>query len=379
MAVVYCALDPAMASGLPTAVAPANANGQTEFNMNRREFVRTAAALPLVPAVRAAKLAPVADGMRVGHRLSPSFDDADLAFFRNLGIEYATIWTDSSLCNYEYFVSARRRLERAGIRLLNIGNLDLHCDPDMVLGLAGRDHKIEQYKQYLRDLGRAGIHYTTYAHMANIKLGPYYATGRGTTRGVPTRLFDLEQARNLPLSHARIYHEAEIWDSFTHFIRAVIPVAEEAGVRIGLHPDDPPVPSLGGVARIFVSAAGYQRAIDLAASENFGLCLCVGSWAEGGNQLDRNVYEMVETFGPKGRIFKVHFRNVDAPLPRFQESIVDAGYIDMDKVARRLNKAGVNAVAIPDHVPGEGLIGNITAYTIGYMRSAFRRAQSSAS
>jgi len=119
---------------------------------------------------------------------------------------------------------------------------------------------------------------------------------------VPCLLFDLEQARSLPLSHGRIYSEAEIWDSFTHFTKAVIPFAQEAGVRIGLRPDDPPVRSLGGVARIFGSAAGYQRAIDIAASENFGLCLCVGSWAEGGNQPDKNVYEMIETFGPRDRI-----------------------------------------------------------------------------
>jgi len=343
--------------------------------MNRRQFTQTAAGtLAASRFARASKLAPVANGVRVGHRMSPTFTDDDLAFFKNLGIEYASIWVNSDRCNYDYFIAIRRKLDAAGIKLLNIGNLDLHCDPDMVLGLAGRDRKIEQYKQYLRDLGRAGIHYTTYAHMANIKMAPYYATGRGETRGIPTRLFDLEKARNLPYSHGRLYSEAEIWDSFTHFIKAVIPVAEEAGVRIGLHPDDPPAHSLGGVARIFRTASAYQRAIDISGSENFGLCFCVGTWAEGGKQLEKDVYEMIQTFGPQGRIFKVHFRNVDAPLPRFQEAIVDAGYIDMEKVARLLHQTGVNGVMIPDHVPGEGLRGNNTAYTIGYMRAAVQQA-----
>ena len=77
----------------------------------------------------------------------------------------------------------------------------------MVLGLPGRDEKIEQYKAYLRNLGQAGIRYTTYAHMANIKMSPYYATGRGVTRGASTRLFDWEAAKKLPLSHGRVYSE----------------------------------------------------------------------------------------------------------------------------------------------------------------------------
>src|SRR6516225_6547348 len=108
--------------------------------MNRREFARTTAGvLASSQLARPAKPAPVADGIRVGHRLSPTFADEDLAFFKNLGIEYATIWTDSKLCNFDYFASTRQRLAAAGIKLLNIGNLDLHCDPDMVLALPGRD------------------------------------------------------------------------------------------------------------------------------------------------------------------------------------------------------------------------------------------------
>jgi len=309
------------------------------------------------------------DGIRIGTRLSPEFSDEDIAFFQNHGIEYATIWTTTENCNYEYFHRTRERVESHGIRLLNIGNLDLHCDPTMVLGLPGFEKKIEQYQQYLRDLGRAGIHYTTYAHMANIKMAPYYATGAATTRGLKTRLFDLNDAIRLPDSHGRKYGEEEIWNTFTRFIRAVMPVAEQAGVRIGLHPDDPPVPVLGGVARIFRNADAYQRAIDIAGSDNFGLCFCIGTWAEGGPRMGKDVYEMIRYFGPRGRIFKVHFRNVDGPLPRFKETLVDDGYIDMKKAAALLREHNVNAVLIPDHVPAEGLRGPHTAYTIGYMRA----------
>ena len=159
-------------------------------------------------------------------------------------------------------VETRTLLASYGIELFNIGILDLHCDPTMVLGLDGFAQKVEQYKDYLRNLGRAGIGYTTYAHMANIKMLPYYQTAVGVTRGgIATREFDRDLARDLPLSHGREYTADEIWATFTAFIGAVMPVAEEAGVRIGLHPDDPPVPTLGGVARIFGHVTGYERAL----------------------------------------------------------------------------------------------------------------------
>jgi mannonate dehydratase len=259
------------------------------------------------------------------------------------------------------------RLEAHGIGLWNVGILDLHCDPTLTLGLPGFDRKIEQYKAYLRALGQAGIRYTTYAHMANIKQLPYYQTGMAPTRGgILTREFDLELARDLPRSHERDYTDDQIWGTFTEFIQEVVPVAEEAGVRIGLHPDDPPVPSLGGVARIFRDFEGYRRAVELADSENFGLCFCVGTWAEGGAAMGKDVLEMIRHFGGAGRIFKVHFRNVDAPLPRFRETLVDDGCLDMYEVLRELRATGFDGVLLPDHVPGDQ---RHTAYTLGYMRA----------
>lgn len=317
--------------------------------------------------------------IKIGTRLSPTFTDEDVLFFRQLGVEYATIWTTSKDTHYEYFLRTRKKLEAEGINLLNVGNLDLHCDPTLVLGLPGRDEKIEQYKTYLLSLGKAGIHYTTYAHMANIKILSYYQTETATTRGgTKTRLFDMETAKTLPLSHGRVFTEEEIWSTFTYFIRAVMPIAEKAKVRIGLHPDDPPVPSLGGVARIFRNFEAYQRAIQLADSDNFGLCFCVGTWAEGGKTTGKDVFEMIRYFGPRGRIFKVHFRNVDSPLPRFKETFVDNGYLDMHQVLRTLRENRFNGVTIPDHVPGDGLRGINTAYTIGYMKALLDRVNAEA-
>jgi mannonate dehydratase len=302
--------------------------------------------------------------------MNPRPSEEELIHFQQMGIDAATIWTTIEDARYDYLVETRQRLAARGIELWNVGILDLHCDPAMVLGLPGFEEKLEQYVRYLRDLGRAGIGYTTYAHMANIKMLPYYQTAIGQTRGIPTREFDAAKARDLPLSHERQYSEDEIWQTFARFLRAVVPVAEEAGVRIGLHPDDPPLSSLGGVARIVRSFEGYQRAMELADSPNFGLCFCIGSWAEGGETLGKDVYEMIDFFGAQGKLFKIHFRNVDRPMPVFRETLVDDGYIDMFRVMEALHGVNFDGALLPDHVPGDR---EHAAYTIGYMRAVRKK------
>jgi mannonate dehydratase len=276
-------------------------------------------------------------------------------------------------------LAMRKRLEANGVEVYNIGIIDLHCDPAMVLGLDGVDAKIEQYQQYLGNLSRAGIHYTTYAHMANIKIRMvpgYYQTSVQTARGgAATREFDVEVARKLPNSHGREYSEDHVWNTFTKFIRAVIPVAEKNKVRIGLHPDDPPVNMLGGVARIFRNLEGYERAFKIADSENFGVCLCIGTWAEGGKMMGIESVEAVRHFGAKKKIFKVHFRNVSSPLPKFRETFVDEGYLDMYQVMQALKKVDFKGIVIPDHVPGGGYPAANTAYTLGYMKAMRDRAE----
>lgn len=318
-------------------------------------------------------------GIKIGDRLNAHPSEQDLAFMQRMGAECATIWTTLEDAHYDYMIQMRRTLEARGIQLWNIGILDLHCDPTLTLGLPGFEEKVVLYKQYLRDLGRAGIGYTTYAHMANIKMLPYYQTAVGKGRGgIPTREFDLAIAQKEPLSHGRVYSDEEIWDTFTRFIREVMPVAEEAGVRIGLHPDDPPVASLGGVARIFRDFEGYRRAVEIADSPNFGLCFCVGTWAEGGAAMGKDVLEMIAHFGAQGKLFKIHFRNVDAPLPKFRETLVDDGYVDMYDVMRALRNVNFDGVLIPDHVPGEAGDRTGTAYTLGYMRAIRSRVYAEA-
>jgi len=323
----------------------------------------------------------VGPGVKIAAQMSPEPSEEDLLFAKQVGVDHAVVWTDASKASYEYYAACRERFARAEIRLYGLGNGDVHNQDAIVLGLENRDAKIEEYKAHLRNLGQAGIPYTTYAHMGN----GIWSTGRAeTARGANGRVFDEGvakeghwggQAYKLPLSHGREYRQEEIWDNFEYFIRQVAPVAEEAGVRIGIHPDDPPCPSLAGIPRcIFSSFNGYARALDMADSPNVGICLCVGCWLEGGELMGRDVLETLRHFGAQGKIFKVHFRNVDKPLPHFVETYVDDGYMDMYQVMKVMHEVGFSGVAIPDHVPS--MVGERTgsAYTLAFMRAYLQRA-----
>lgn len=326
---------------------------------------------------------PIPRGAQIALQMPAEPSDEDLQFARQLGVEYVVLWTDGAHAGYDFYASRRELFERHGLKIYGFGNWDVHNQDAIVLNLPGRDEKIAQYKEHLRALGKAGIPYTTYAHMAN---GIWSTAPEPTRGGAQARAFDLSRAEqghwhgtryHMPLSHGRAYSEEELWQNFSHFIAEVAPVAEEAGVRIGIHPDDPPgVKELAGVPRcIFGTFAGYQRALQIAASPNVGVCFCVGCWLEGGELMGKGTLESIREFNGQGKIFKVHFRNVDAPLPHFVETFVDDGYQDMYQVLRELVSTGFNGVFIADHIPQ--MVGGprvSTAYTIGYMQAMLRRA-----
>lgn len=313
--------------------------------------------------------------------------DEQLLFLQQLGAEYVSVGSPPDLRTAEGFEQIRKRYADAKITVWNIGNTSVHNMPEVTLNLPGRDAKVEEYKQYLRNLGKAGIHYTTYAHMGN----GIWTSGRDKlVRGAPAREFD-ENSPNAkgywadktftgPLSHGREFTKEEIWENYTYFIRQVVPVAEEAGVRIGIHPDDPPVPVLAGVPRcIFGNFEGYKKAMDIANSPNVGICLCCGTWLEGGKKLTgKDPEEMIRYFGAK-KIWKIHFRNVSAPLPHFVETFMDNGYYDMWKIMKALRDVNYDGIVILDHSP-RMVGGNYTqtAYGFAYMKALLNRANAEA-
>jgi mannonate dehydratase len=248
--------------------------------------------------------------------------------------------------------------------------------------LPGRDEKIEEYKRYIRNLGKAGIHYTTYAHMGN----GIWSSERETTRGgAPARAFHQSTAKGYwvgevfegPLSHDRKFSKEELWENWEYFIKQVVPVAEEAGVRIGVHPDDPPVPELGGVPRhMFGTFDGYVKAFEIANSPNVGICLCCGTWMEGGAHTGKNVLDAAREFAKMDKLWKIHFRNVTGPIPDFVETYVDDGYTDMKQLMRTLVDADFRGILIADHVPA--MVGDAKtgwAFSIGYIKALYEMAK----
>jgi mannonate dehydratase len=269
-----------------------------------------------------------------------------------------------------------RRFAVQGLKIYRLANDSCHNMQQVTLNLPGRDAKIEEYLAYIRLLGKAGIHYATYAHMGN---GIWSSEREQTRGGATARALRLDtavgrwagQTWRPPLSHGRRYTEEELWDNYTFFIRKVVPVAEEAGVYIGIHPDDPPVYDLGGIPRcIFGNFAGYTRALEVAASPNIGVCLCVGSWIEGGEGTGKHVLDAIRHFASQKKLFKIHFRNVSAPLPEgFVETFPDDGYVDMSQVMRTLHESGYTGAVISDHLPN--MVGgrrSAEAFALGYMR-----------
>jgi mannonate dehydratase len=362
---------------------------EANFDPQRRKFAKLAlagtlggAALLAQSRQSVATLRDLPPGIKIAAQMGSDPSDEDLQFVKQLGAQYVTIWVHADAATYENFVRLREKVEGAGLKVWNIGDLNVHNMEEVTLNLPGRDQKIEEYKTYLRNLGKAGVYYTTYAHMGN----GIWSTARETTRGgASARGFDLAKADagywdkkvfKGPLTHGRVYSPKEIWDNYTYFIKAVVPVAEGAGVRIGIHPDDPPVPVLGGVPRcIFGNFEGYKRAFEIADSPNIGICLCCGTWLEGGELMGKDVLEAIHYFGKQGKIFKIHFRDVNAPLPHFVETFVDDGYMDMYRVMRALREVNFNGVIIPDHIPE--MIGGSragTAYSIAYMKALLKRA-----
>jgi mannonate dehydratase len=353
--------------------------------MTRRTFHSAALG---AAALSAAQAAPAVQqpGIKLCAQAPAKPTDNDLLFLQQLGAEYVSVASTPDLRTAEGFQQIRKRYADAGITVYNIGNTSVHNMPEVTLNLPGRDKKIEEYKQYLRNLGQAGITYTTYAHMGN----GIWSSGRATIRGGSGREFDLASPDKQgvwdgvvfkePLSHGRVFTKDEIWENYTYFIKQVAPVAEKEGVQIGIHPDDPPVPVLAGVPRcIFTSFDGYRRALEIANSPNVGLCLCCGTWLEGGRQITgKDPEEMIRYFGAQN-IWKIHFRNVTAPLPHFVETFMDNGYYDMHKIMKALRDVNFAGIVILDHSPA--LVGGSnaqTAYGFAYMRALLNRANAEA-
>ncbi|MDR2136396.1 MAG: mannonate dehydratase [Treponema sp.] len=302
----------------------------------------------------------------------PEAAEEDIAFLAWTGIPYAYTWMGNLAERQGELALLKKRLAERGVTLYNAGDLGVAKSANIHLATEDRDRDIARFNDMLRALAKTGIFTTTFTwEPDHVWSTAADAPGRG---GAKVRMVDERQLETVPVKHGRIYEKDELWENFRYFMKKVIPVSEETGVRLALHPNDPPMPMIGGVATLINSAADYRQAFDIAGSPNLGMEFCCGCWLEGGGRFG-DILEGVRTFVREGRVFITHLRNVSAPLPLFKETFLDDGYMDIYALIRAFFEAGYDGTMIFDHtpeVPGGNAVS--AAYEIGYMKAVINAA-----
>ena len=217
------------------------------------------------------------------------------------------------------------------------------------LGLPGRDEEIDVVCQFLRSLGVLNIPVWCSSWM------PILGVVR-TARDIPSRAgahvsgFDHDQLSDEPLTEHGIVPEDQQWENLKYFLERVVPVAEEADVKMAMHPDDPPLSPIRGVARIISSVENYQRMVDLVPSPVNGIGLCQGNFA----LMTDDLPGAIRQFGKQKKIHFVHFRDVRGKPEKFQETFHDDGQTDLVECLRAYRDVGFEGVLRPDHFPKMG-------------------------
>jgi mannonate dehydratase len=264
---------------------------------------------------------------------------------------------------------------------LTLGNMMISGFPNAIYGRPGRDEEIEKVRQSLRAAGRAGlpvVEYNFYAH--RIVEGYYEELGRA---GAGMTAFDYARVKDLPpLAEEGAHSLEDMWKNVTYFLKAVIPAAEEAGVRMALHPNDPPAPISRGSGQIMGTVEGWKRLVEIVPSASNGITFDCGVTREMGG----DPVEVCRYFGAKDRINHVHYRNVRVkkPYEQYAEVFIDEGENDMFAIMKELVRQKYPRLVYPEHpraidydrehpgfkpyYPGGGTYAGF-AYNVGYARA----------
>ena len=295
------------------------------------------------------------------------------------GVSSPEPWT------FEQFRDLKRSINDAGLELAALENLEPSHWHDVLLDGPKKKEQLEGLKRMVRDAGKAGVpcigYYFSLAGVWGHSLKP---AARG---GAESLCFD-GGPEQLPIPNGMVWNMIydehapagtvpsvsweTMWQRLGEFLNELIPVAEEAGVKLAAHPDDPPMPSFRGAARLIHQPQHYQKLLDLVPSQNNCMEFCVGTLAE---MSEGDIYDTVDRYSKTGRIAYVHFRNIRGKVPNYIETFVDEGDSDMTRVMQILHRNGFTGVLIPDHTPRmtcdapwhAGM-----AFALGYMRAVQR-------
>ena len=303
-----------------------------------------------------------------------------LTFARQLGAEGVLLNTarlpvENGMWTMKDLVKLRTEVERYGLTLFALENVPPSFYDQVMLGGPDRERQIENMITTIRNMARAGIPRFGYNWMPSQVWRTHTVTLDG---GAIATAFDYEKAKAYPLTHGRKYDEEELWTHLEEWIKIISPVAEEEGIRLGIHPNDPPVEKLGGIPQLFRSFDAYKRLLSIVDSPANGIEFCQGTFAEMEDGRGEGIYEMIEYFASRDKILYVHFRNVSDTVPSFHEEYIDTGYVDMRRAMRVYAECGYDGYFIDDHVPrasDDSAWGHRgRAYATGYLKALMDEA-----
>ncbi|MCI8660337.1 MAG: TIM barrel protein [Lachnospiraceae bacterium] len=301
--------------------------------------------------------------MRLAYGQVRSVDKEILTNARQMGIDRVQFNLPFDLkadkyWKYDDLARLKDQCDTYGIIVEAMENLPISFYDKAMLGLEGREEQIENVCESIRNLGRAGIPVLGYHFSPSFvwRTENHAPVGR---YGATVQVFDLEkqaagiddmadfgQRRDILIPDVEF-----LWENFAYFMKRVIPVAEEYHVTMALHPDDPPIESLSGIARMFIDLKSFQRAEQMINSPNWGLLFCIGSFSQmrGGA---KNVFDAIEYFGPRKKLIYAHMRDVKGTVPSFRECFLGEGNLDPFEVIYALMQSGFEGFIVSDHVPG---------------------------
>jgi len=309
--------------------------------------------------------------IKLSAHISPTANDREIDFFAQFGIPYAYTWMNDLAGHKEVIASLKQRLADRGVTLYNAGDMLVSKSAAIHLGTPERDRVIDRFIQTLEALSELGIRTTTFTWEPDQVWSTGKAAGRG---GAECRFVDENQLAKEAFTHGRAYPKDELWENFAYFMKRIIPAAERTGVRLALHPNDPPMASIAGVDCLITSFEDYEKAFSIAGSKYLGMEFCCGCWLEGGERFG-DVIRAIKEFVRDGRVFVTHFRNISAPLPVFHETFLDDGYMDMFRLMQAFYEADYDGTLIYDHTPSVTAGKQAAeAYAIGYIKALMNTA-----
>ena len=265
---------------------------------------------------------------------------------------------------------ARRNCDEAGL-ILESMMIPIDFYRKARLGQAGRDEEIDRVCRTIKAAGEAGVPMMEWRFWPDFywddRVGYYEVPGRGEA---VLRAYDYGRVKNaLPFPEIGIVNETEMWARFLYFAKPIVEAAERAHVRLSMHPNDPPVPNMRGVARIFRHTDGLRRFLKEIPSPASGITFCQGTITEMGV----DVLKEIRYFGKLNKIFLVHFRAVRGTVPEYTEVFIDEGDVDMLQAMKTYKEAGYSGPFVSDHTPrveGDTPWGHIgRTFSLGYMRA----------